>query len=106
MKIINVMIGLVLSMSSFSISASPGASKHALVIGIDGVLVDGLMAADTPVMDSLAHAGAYTWNAFAGGLVGEPSQQATSSGPGWSSILTGVWFDKHNVPNNDFTSPN
>ena len=26
----------------------------------------------------------------------------TISGPGWSSILTGVWADKHGVLDNDF----
>ena len=100
---------LVLLVLLVAVNASQSAeqkSKHALVIGIDGVLVDGLHAAATPVMDSLAASGAFSWDAFAGGLAGQPSQQATSSGPGWSSILAGVWLDKHNVPNNDFSEPN
>ena len=30
----------------------------------------------------------------------------TVSGAGWSSIATGVWPDKHNVKDNNFTAPN
>lgn len=31
---------------------------------------------------------------------------ATSSGPGWSTIATGVWPDKHGVKDNSFTGKN
>jgi hypothetical protein len=106
MKTIRYFFTLIFVFFLISVSTGQDKTKHALVIGIDGVLVDGLLAADTPVMDSLANAGAFSWHAFAGGVLGESSQQATSSGPGWSSILTGVWLDKHNVPNNDFSEPN
>jgi arylsulfatase A-like enzyme len=80
--------------------------KHVLVIGIDGVLVDALLVAKTPNIDSLVAHGAYSWNAYCGGELGTATEQKTSSGPGWSSILTGVWVDKHQVPNNDFEHPN
>ncbi len=79
--------------------------RRVLVVGIDGVRPDALQAANTPNMDALAANGAITYDAYAGGVLGTPTQQATSSGPGWSSILTGVWVDKHNVPNNSFSSP-
>lgn len=84
---------------------SGSVSKHVLVIGIDGLRPDALIAADTPTLDELIGNGAVTYDAYAGGETGTETQQATSSGPGWSSILTGVWVDKHNVSDNRFFDP-
>jgi predicted AlkP superfamily pyrophosphatase or phosphodiesterase len=77
---------------------------HALIIGLDGVRPDCLLAAHTPNLDSLIAEGAFTWDAFAGGgsEAAAVTTQATSSGPGWTSILTGVWRDKHGVYDNSF----
>lgn len=106
---LSVLPGLV-SCGSESITdrqeTGPGTvSKHVLVIGIDGLRPDALIAADTPVLDELIGNGTVTYDAYAGGELGTETQQATSSGPGWSSILTGVWVDKHNVPDNRFSDP-
>lgn len=65
-----------------------------LLIGLDGVRVDILAAASTPVIDSLIAGGFFTDNAI--------TRQRTVSGPGWSSMLTGAGQDKHLVRNNDF----
>jgi len=83
-------------------------SKHVLIIGLDGVRTDALKLADTPNIDALVATGAVTWDAFAGGAFepSDPTHQATSSGPGWSSILTGVWVDKHGVSDNSFGGNN
>ena len=95
--------------------AGPGStgtfgSKRALIIGIDGVRADALKKlADTgaaPNMKSLIDQGSVTWNAYAGGNIGTPTQQPTVSGAGWSSILTGTWADKHGVTSNSFTGRN
>jgi len=58
-------------------------------------------------MDSLidgtwqaAYNGAYSDQAFAGGVLGTPTEQPTVSGPGWSTMLTGVWTDRHGVTDN------
>lgn len=85
-------------------TGDPGTpkSKHVLVIGVDGLLVDVLQQASTPNFDELVADGAVTYDAFAGGVLGTPTEQATYSGPGWSSILTGVWVDKHGVTDNSF----
>lgn len=85
--------------------AAPPKSRHVLLIGIDGVRVDVLRAAETPNIDSLAAGGSVFWNAYAGGDLGRDTQQTTRSGPGWSSILTGVWANKHGVVSNEFVSP-
>ncbi len=46
--------------------------------------------------------GMLTRQLYAGGEIGQPTHQRTVSGPGWSSLLTGVWVDKHNVRDNKF----
>lgn len=88
--------------SMTSALAGEFGNKHTLVIGIDGVRPDALQFANTPNLDNLIATGAVTYDAFAGGVLGTATQQATSSGPGWSSILTGVWVDKHGVSSNSF----
>ena len=95
---------LLLTAALVSCGSDGGAvkSKHVFVIGIDGVLVEGLQEASTPVLDALIADGAVTYDAFAGGELGTPTVQPTLSGPGWSSILTGVWVDKHGVTDNGF----
>ena len=80
----------------------PPSTKHALVIGVDGVRADALREASTPNIDSLIAEGAVSYDAFAGGHLETPTEQPTWSGPGWSSILTGVWIDKHGVDFNLF----
>jgi len=82
---------------------SPFQNRHVLVIGIDGVRPDALQRADAPHLQALVDNGVLSLQSVAGGDLGTPSQQQTSSGPGWSSILTGVWTDKHGIRNNDFT---
>ncbi len=67
-----------------------------LIIGIDGVRPDVLAAVPTPHLDSLIAAGTYSDRARTG--------LPTISGPGWSSMLIGVWPAKHGVLNNDFSS--
>lgn len=65
-----------------------------LVIGIDGIRPDVLMDVNTPNIDELAAEGFLSNHA----RTGYPSV----SGPGWSSMLNGVWPDKHGVTDNSF----
>ena len=65
-----------------------------LLIGLDGVRVDILAQANTPNIDALAEGGLFSDQAWTG--------EETVSGPGWSSMVIGVWADKHGVHNNDF----
>ena len=59
-------------------------AKKLLVIGLDGVRVDVLAAAHTPHLDSLNAEGTISHSA--------QTRPPTVSGPGWSSMLTGVWM--------------
>jgi len=65
-----------------------------LMIGIDGCRPDALLAADTPCMDRLVADGALSVQA--------QTCAVTSSGPSWSSLLTGTWPRKHGVQDNSF----
>ena len=77
---------------------SPAPAHRVLVIGIDGVRPDVLADVATPNIDALAADGTFSDRAQTG--------RPTVSGPGWSSLLTGVWPTKHGVTNNDFTGKN
>ncbi len=82
--------------------------KRVLFIGIDGCRADALLAAMerglAPQMKMLSESddGLLTRKFYAGGEMGKPTHQPTVSGPGWTSLLTGVWMDKHGVKDNGF----
>ena len=65
-----------------------------LLIGIDGVRVDVLAEVDTPNLDALAASGTFTARTR--------TTTPSVSGPAWSSMLTGVWPEKHGVTDNSF----
>jgi hypothetical protein len=72
--------------------------KKLLFLGIDGCRPDGIVAANTPALDTLMAHGTYCLEA--------QHIAPTISGPGWSSMLTGVWYTKHGVIDNTFTGSN
>ena len=86
-----------------SCGEAPGAdatrgTPKVLLIGIDGVRPDVLAEVATPHIDALVLEGWYTAEAR--------TTTPSVSGPAWSSMLTGVWPDKHGVTNNNFTGRN
>lgn len=74
------------------------SSQKLLLIGIDGVRSDALVAANTPHLDGLIANSTYSLDALNTGI--------TISGPGWSNLLTGAWHDKHGVTDNSFSGSN
>ena len=78
-----------------------GQNKKLLFIGIDGCRSDALTQEKTPNIDGLINDGIYINNALCA-INGQP----TVSGPGWSAVITGVWYDKHGVSDNSFTGSN
>ncbi|ORT61597.1 alkaline phosphatase family protein [Streptomyces sp. CB03238] len=79
-----------------------GTSKDkVLVVGMDGLRHDRIDAANAPHMKSMMANGTYGLS-----LLYANPMAATSSGPGWSTISTGVWPDKHGVKDNTFTGKN
>ena len=71
----------------------PSGQPKVLLIGIDGVRVDVLAQANTPNIDALIADGTFSDRA--------QTDTPTVSGPGWSSMLIGVWPGKHQVRGND-----
>ncbi|WP_079077289.1 alkaline phosphatase family protein [Streptomyces sp. Root369] len=96
-----------------------------LVVGLDGVRFDRLTLpqppgrviplslrspSTAPVLQRLMAAGSYGTSLLPYGEVDGQAEDGpstsmayTDSGPGWSSVLTGVWPDRHGVTGNDFT---
>ena len=69
--------------------------KKVLLIGIDGLQLEQIHKTKTPNFDTFT-----IKRGFNGGVFGTKSEQVTSSGPSWITILTGVWVNKHNVTSN------
>ena len=72
----------------------PDGARKVLVVGLDGVRGDSLDPAATPAMDALRSHAAWTTQATT------QLEAPTVSGPGWTSILTGVDSDKHGISGN------
>jgi len=83
---------------STNLTAQDSRKHKVLILGIDGCRVDALVKANTPTMDSLREHGIFCSTSWHLGK--------TKSGPGWSSMLTGVWDNKHGVHDNRFSGNN
>ncbi len=88
------LMAVLASPGSAQTSATPPAKKVVL-IGWDGVRVDVLAEAHTPNFDRLVARGTFSDAAL--------TRMPTVSGPGWSSMVTGVWAVKHGVMGNEFS---
>ena len=75
-------------------------NRKVLIVGIDGFRSDALLPEVTPFLYSiLSENNVYYTSSH---IV----EHYTLSGPNWSSILTGVHYNKHNVVDNSFDNPN
>jgi len=72
------------------------SGPKALVVEIDGLthaaLRDAMAQNKVPALQSLRVAPAWT-----GGANGTLSEQRTTDGPGWATLLTGTWAQRHGV---------
>ena len=75
-------------------------NKKVIVIGVDGIRSDVVQESISPFLFGL------TQNLDTYFTDSHIVEGNTSSGPNWSSILTGVHMNKHNVLGNDFNNPN
>jgi predicted AlkP superfamily pyrophosphatase or phosphodiesterase len=94
MRFLLLLVGLLFPAGVVGEGPKPARLKHVLIIGIDGCRPDALLAARAPNLHGLIREGAFSAKAQTGA--------ATISGPGWSSMLTGVWAEKHGVVDNSF----
>ncbi|HEY9292802.1 MAG TPA: alkaline phosphatase family protein [Microlunatus sp.] len=69
---------------------------HALIIGWDGVRHDRLAELDLPALGAVADAGFLQRTTMP-----EETEAKTSTAPGWSTNLTGVWPAKHGITDNE-----
>ena len=67
-------------------------TAHLIVIGVDAMSPDGIINADTPVMDELMANGSYTLNARA--------VLPTSSSTNWASMVSGAGPEQHGITSN------
>ncbi|MFC8956543.1 alkaline phosphatase family protein [Streptomyces sp. NPDC057101] len=82
---------------SSSAAAASAKRPKSLVIGIDGATFAKFEKAKMPKVKGLMAGGmTATSNLYANPMA------PTSSGPGWSTIATGAWPDKHKVIDNSF----
>ncbi|MEU7903532.1 alkaline phosphatase family protein [Actinoplanes sp. NPDC049118] len=93
---LTLLTGLAITAPTPAAAAAP--AKKLLVVGMDGLNWDSVAAANAPNLDALAAQGV-----LGRSLVQCPSVADSSSGPGWSTIATGVWPDRHGVHDNTFT---
>jgi len=69
-----------------------------LVIGIDGLGAHGVGMAKTPHLDELMKNGSFS--------LASRTVVPSSSGPAWSSMITGTTVDRHGIGNNSWTVDN
>lgn len=85
--------------------ASPAEpARKAVFILLDGIPADVIERVPTPALDEIAGIGGYA-RASVGGEQGGRSETPTISAPGYMSLLTGTWANKHNVWGNSGQSP-
>lgn len=72
--------------------------RKVLVIGIGGCRGEAMRSADMPVIRQLFPHAVYSFDAL--------TQSPALDAPGFSSMFSGVWSDKHGVIDNDFAGSN
>ncbi|MCF7568786.1 alkaline phosphatase family protein [Sabulilitoribacter arenilitoris] len=66
--------------------------KHVIIIGVDAMSPDGIINAETPILDNMMANGAYTLNAR--GVL------PTSSSTNWASMISGSGPEQHGITSN------
>lgn len=89
------------------VAAPVNAQKQKKVVYmiVDGIAADVIEQANTPNLREISRQGSYL-RAYQGGEKGTYTESPTISAVGYNNVLTGVWYSKHNVPDNDIKAPN
>jgi hypothetical protein len=97
-----IIIALGLALSSLQGLAQ---QRKTVYIIADGIPADVIERLNLPNMNRIIKDGSYVRMQVGGGK-GTYSETPTISAVGYNSIMTGVWYNKHNVPDNDIKAPN
>lgn len=84
-----------------ALAAAPAATppvKKVLIFAVDGCRPDALRKARTPTLNALVEDGSASFDVR--------TTQYSDSGPGWSTVLGGIWAGKHRVFDNTFVGNN
>ena len=84
--------------------AEPVPSPKVVFVIVDGIPADVIERVPTPAIDAIAAVGGYG-RATVGGPIGTVGETPTISAPGYMSLVTGTWANKHNVYDNYGISP-
>ena len=84
--------------------AEPVPSPKVVFVIVDGIPADVIERVPTPAIDAIAAVGGYG-RATVGGPIGASGETPTISAPGYMSLVTGTWANKHNVYKNYGISP-
>ncbi len=104
--LLSVFLGLTLvSACRLPVARTAEVPYKAVFILLDGIPADVIEKVSTPVLDEIAAAGGYA-RAHVGGELGGRTETPTISAPGYMSLLTATWANKHNVRGNYNQSPN
>ncbi len=87
------------------LGAQAQPARKAIFILLDGIPADVIERVPTPALDAIAAVGGFA-RAHVGGERGGPTETPTVSAPGYMSLITGTWANKHNVRGNSNQSPN
>jgi len=101
----SILLGLLLAACHLPRSGPSEPPRKAVFILLDGIPADVIERVPTPFIDAMAREGAYA-RAHVGGELGGKTETPTISAPGYMSLLTSTWANKHNVWNNDNQKPN
>ena len=104
-----ILFGLMLMAVTAMIGCTSSESKEktpkAIFIIVDGIPADVIEKLNTPTLDEISKIGGYT-RAHVGGGKAMYNETPTISAPGYISLLSGTWGNKHNVWDNDIAAPN
>jgi hypothetical protein len=87
------------------VNVSAQEKRKAIFIIVDGIAADVIEQQDLPNLKSIMQQGSYL-RANQGGEKGVYNESPTISAVGYNNVLTGVWYNKHNVPDNSIKKPN
>lgn len=108
-KILIYLVGsfILAGLTFTSCTNSPSADKtpKAVFIILDGIPADVIEKLNPPAIAEISKAGGFT-RAYVGGKKDMYNETPTISAPGYISLLTGTWGNKHNVWDNDIAAPN